>query len=90
MPLFSDSVTTIKSVDEGESIEATAQLYFEREAAALQQQQIFQDNIALYNTHVALRSQLKIKNAFLLKRMYEHYKRKKVPHIYEQNTNKQP
>lgn len=55
-----------------------AQLILEQETALLEKQKIHQSNIVLYHTLVAARANLKRRNTFLLKQMYEHYKRKKV------------
>lgn len=79
---FLASVTTIKSEDDKGSVhmdpDIHAQLILEQETALLEKQKIHQNNIVLYHTLVAARVNLKRRNTFLLKQMYEHYKRKKV------------
>ena len=79
---FPASITTIKSEDDNGSLEIDpelqAQLVLEQEAAALQQQIKYQENIALYHSLIESRTDLKRRNTFLLKQMYEYYKKKKV------------
>ncbi|XP_052130062.1 coiled-coil domain-containing protein 96-like isoform X2 [Frankliniella occidentalis] len=82
------SITTIKSVDVQGSVDIDpdfqAQLAAEQEAAALKRQQVYQENILLYHSLVASRTNLKRRNTFLIKQMYEHYKRKKIEHLFKE------
>lgn len=62
--------------------ELQAQLALEQELAALQHQKEHQENIERYHSLIASRVNLKRKNAFLLRQMYENYKRKKVAQLF--------
>ncbi|KAJ1528057.1 hypothetical protein ONE63_007976 [Megalurothrips usitatus] len=82
------SILTIKSADEKGSVaidaELQAQLALEQELAALQHQKEHQENIERYHSLIASRVNLKRKNAFLLRQMYENYKRKKIEHLFKE------
>ncbi|KAK3909365.1 Coiled-coil domain-containing protein 96 [Frankliniella fusca] len=82
------SITTIKSVDEQGSIdidaELQAQLVAEQEAAELKKKALHQENIQLYHSLVSSRTNLKRRNNFLIKQMYEHFKRKKIEHLFKE------
>jgi len=79
-------LTTIKSAethtsqlsDERREIRHAEEEQLKREREAESQQQMFSNNVRLFNQLVRERGELKRKNAYLTRKMYEFYKLNKV------------